>query len=54
MKNACALVIVLMGLASCNTTIGLGRDVRDGFNWTKEKIQQSGGGGHGDAHAPVY
>jgi predicted small secreted protein len=51
----CALVVLL---SSCNTTIGLWRDGKEGVNWTKQKIQesQSGGGGHEeyDYGAPVY
>lgn len=32
-------------LSSCNTTIGVYRDLKGGFNWTKEKMQGTGGGG---------
>ncbi len=57
-----AALIAVAGLASCNTMIGLGRDTKAGFIWSKNKIQektQGGGGGGGyqsnDAYgAPVY
>ena len=45
MKKLCLLLLSGMALVSCNTTIGVGRDMRDGYQWTKEKIQQSGSGG---------
>lgn len=56
MKMLCLLLIPALALVSCNTTIGVGRDVRDGFNWTKDKVQESrNNSGRGDAYgAPVY
>ena len=56
MKKLCLLLIPALALVSCNTTIGLGRDVRDGFNWTKDKVQESRNNGrHSDDYvAPVY
>ncbi|MBK1883209.1 hypothetical protein JIN85_12350 [Luteolibacter pohnpeiensis] len=50
------LLIVLVAFAcltSCNTTIGVGRDIKQGYNWTKSKIQ---GSGQSDQQygAPVY
>lgn len=47
------LLIGLLGLSNCNTLIGAGRDVREGYNWTAEKIR---GTGQQDDHygAPVY
>ena len=58
MKIACILFLAL-GLSSCNTTIGVGRDIKQGFVWSKNKIQEkrqnSGGGGSQDEYgAPVY
>lgn len=59
MKIACFLFLAL-GLSSCNTTIGVGRDIKQGFIWSKNKIQeksQGGGGGGGSQDeygAPVY
>ena len=55
-----ALLTLIAGLSSCNTTIGLYRDTKAFVVWTKDKIQGSGGGG-GDGGgydteygAPVY
>jgi len=56
MKFLTVLAAVFV-LNSCNTSIGLYRDAKQGFNWTKEKIQGmgNGGGGGGDQEgAPVY
>ncbi len=39
------LCITSLTLVSCNTSIGLYRDMKQGFIWTKNKIQNSGGGG---------
>lgn len=52
-----ALLAVAVSLASCNTSIGLWRDTKAGFIWTKNKIQNSGNGGGGQDYeygAPVY
>lgn len=50
-----ALIALILGLNSCNTTIGIYRDTKAAFLWTKGKIQGSGGGGGGDDYgAPVY
>lgn len=51
MKFLIALALVL-SLNSCNTLIGLGRDIKHGYHWTQGKVQGDGGGG-GDI-APVY
>lgn len=49
------LAVVTFSLVSCNTTIGIWRDTKAGFNWTKQKIQGSGGGGQDYEYgAPVY
>ncbi len=51
------VVALVLSLNSCNTFIGLGRDIEQGFNWTQGKVQQSGnrnGGGGGGDVAPVY
>ena len=54
MKYLIALVCVL-ALNSCNTLIGLGRDGKQAYDWTKAKVQGTGGGGGGDEYgAPVY
>jgi predicted small secreted protein len=41
------ILTAAVGLCSCNTSIGLYRDTKAGFNWTKEKIQGAGNGGGG-------
>lgn len=53
------LCLALAGLNSCNTTIGIYRDAKIGFLWTKEKIQGWSGGSGGEAYeteygAPIY
>lgn len=57
MKYLAALAIVF-ALNSCNTCIGIYRDTKQGYHWTKEKIQGMNGGGGGgggyDSGAPVY
>lgn len=54
MKLLIALVAVL-ALNSCNTMIGIGRDTKQGYQWTKSKIQGTGGGsGDSNYGAPVY
>jgi hypothetical protein len=46
------VIVTALALNSCNTLIGVGRDTKQGFLWTKEKIQGTGGM---DAYdAPVY
>ncbi|MES2996276.1 MAG: hypothetical protein V4733_05635 [Verrucomicrobiota bacterium] len=35
----------LFGLASCNTTIGIYRDVKVGVKWTANKVQGMNSGG---------
>jgi predicted small secreted protein len=52
MKYLAALAI-LLALNSCNTCIGLGRDIKQGYEWTQGKVQGTGNGGGGDV-APVY
>jgi len=54
-------LLALFPLSSCNTLIGVGRDTKEGFIWTKNKIQEKtqggGGGGQQDSYdqgAPVY
>jgi hypothetical protein len=54
------LIAALFALNSCNTTIGLYRDTKAAFLWTKGKIQGSGrgvdagGGAEEEYGAPVY
>jgi predicted small secreted protein len=50
-----AVILTVLALNSCNTCIGLFRDTKQGFNWTRDKIHGSGGGSPGDpSGAPVY
>jgi predicted small secreted protein len=53
-----AFAVILFSVTSCNTLIGIGRDTKEGFIWTKNKIQESnqgGGGGYEEEYgAPVY
>lgn len=59
-----AACIALAALSSCNTTIGVGRDIAEGFRWGNRKIQEKRAasqqapadqGGYEDySGAPVY
>lgn len=58
-----AACLALAVLSSCNTTIGVGRDIAEGFRWSNRKIQekraasqnQGQQGGYDDySGAPVY
>ena len=46
------VVVTALALNSCNTLIGLGRDTKEGYQWTKGKMQ--GSGEESSADAPVY
>jgi predicted small secreted protein len=46
------VIAALLSLNSCNTLIGLGRDTKEGYRWTKKKIQ--GEEVIPEANAPVY
>lgn len=46
-------LVLLLALNSCNTGIGLGRDIKQGYDWCQGKVEESGNGGGGDV-APVY
>ena len=50
------VIAAALTLNSCNTMIGLGRDTKQGFEWTKAKIKGSGGGDSqpDPSGAPVY
>lgn len=53
------LLIAVITLNSCNTSIGIWRDTKHAYSWTKQKIQDSKQGGGGDDSgdeygAPVY
>lgn len=57
MKSLLLLAFVFSAV-SCNTAIGVWRDTKATYHWSKNKIQesQSGGGGEQDYEygAPVY
>ena len=53
MKMLAACVACLLTV-SCNTTIGIGRDLKEGYHWTKGKIQNSQGGSQDPYGAPIY
>lgn len=42
------LLLTTLALTSCNTSIGLYRDTKQAFHWTKDKIQGTGGDGYGN------
>jgi len=53
------LLAALGTLVSCNTSIGIWRDTKATYNWSKNKIQESNSGGGGESQdyeygAPVY
>ena len=50
------VIVAALALNSCNTLIGLGRDTKQGYQWTKSKFQGNGGGGSepDTSGAPVY
>lgn len=53
------MLAAVFALNSCNTSIGLYRDTKAAFMWTKGKIQSNNSGGSGggyedDYGAPVY
>ena len=39
------LLASVLALNSCNTLIGLGRDTKQAFDWTKSKMQGAPSGG---------
>lgn len=47
------VIVAALALNSCNTLIGLGRDTKQGYQWTKSKFEDKGSAA--DAYgAPVY
>jgi len=49
------VVAAALSLCACNTLIGVGRDTKQGFIWTKNKIQGAGQSSSDDySGAPVY
>lgn len=50
-----AIILTALALNSCNTLIGVGRDTKQGYVWTRDKIKGTGGSSSGDNYgAPVY
>lgn len=59
MKFFCLALLTLGLFSSCNTTIGVGRDIKKGFIWSKNKIQEKRQQSQQDTYqdssgAPVY
>lgn len=50
--KALAVMVTILALNSCNTLIGVGRDTKQGYIWTRDKIQSSNQQNAYDA--PVY
>jgi predicted small secreted protein len=48
------VIVSLFALNSCNTLIGLTRDTRQGYQWTKSKIKGDGDVLPEQSGAPVY
>ncbi len=48
------VIVSLLTLNSCNTAIGLFRDTKQGYLWTKGKIQGTGEVLPEQSGAPVY
>ena len=47
------VIVTVLALNSCNTLIGIGRDTKQGYQWTRSKMQ--GNGEQADpSGAPVY
>lgn len=53
------LIAAVFALNSCNTSIGIYRDGKGAFQWTKSKFQNDGSGGGNTGYdeeygAPIY
>lgn len=60
------IALTVLGVCGCNTMIGMGRDTKEGYHWTKGKINEarqgngsggsggSGGSDGGYGEAPIY
>ncbi|MEY3394782.1 MAG: hypothetical protein RL346_1018 [Verrucomicrobiota bacterium] len=48
------LIATMTALSSCNTMVGLWRDTKASYHWTKDQIQHSGSGSQDSYGAPVY
>ncbi len=47
------VIVAALALNSCNTLIGLGRDTKQGYQWTKSKFEDKRSEPD-DGGAPVY
>jgi len=54
MTRLFVVCLACVALNSCNTCIGIGRDTKEAFLWTKAKMQGNGGGSSPQPGAPVY
>ncbi len=52
--KALALLAATLSLASCNTMIGLGRDTKEGYQWTRQKVQESNQRGAAQTQGETY
>jgi predicted small secreted protein len=48
-----SIIITALALNSCNTLIGVGRDTKQGYQWTKRKFEGTGAASD-PSGAPVY
>ncbi len=48
------ILVAALALNSCNTLIGIGRDTKQGYQWTKAKMEQSNTSSQDNYGAPVY
>jgi predicted small secreted protein len=46
------LILTALAMNSCNTLIGIGRDTKQGYEWTKSKFQETSE--PDPSGAPVY
>ncbi len=47
------IIVTALALNSCNTLIGVGRDTKQGYQWTKSKFEGTGATSD-PSGAPVY
>ena len=48
------VLAAVVALNSCNTLIGVGRDTKQGYYWTKDKLQGTNSSSSNTQGAPVY
>lgn len=54
MKKLIGTMCLGIFFTSCNTTIGVYRDVKEGYQWTARKVQESRQQDSYDSGSPVY